>query len=128
MAEQYAKNEPLVLKRKPLGNGGRNRGEDRHCVEGIPRMFHSGAHGKRLPERYPYAATGSRRLQKRGRAYGWLVPWSNILSQRNVEGPLSQLATLTDGTFSPGKEAEPNSVRRGEEIAQISGLGQAAAV
>ena len=60
---QWAKIQPLLLKRLRHPHGGRPRADDRKVLEGILWILRSGARWQDLPEEFPSPSTCWRRLR-----------------------------------------------------------------
>ena len=104
--ELWARIEPLLPKHARSPHGGRDRLDDRWCLEGIVWLLRSGARWQDVPKRFPSGTTCWRRLKEWEEAGVWEEVWQNMLGELDSQGRLDLEETFGDGTFIPAKKGE----------------------
>jgi transposase len=104
--ELWERIEPVLPEHARSPHGGRDRLDDRWCLEGILWILRSGARWRDMPKRFPSGTTCWRRLQEWEAAGVWQEVWQTLLGELDGEGCLDLEETFGDGTFVPAKKGE----------------------
>ena len=101
---QWIRIEPFIPAQRRTPKGGRQRADDRACLEGILWVLRTGARWRDLPEAYPSPATCWRRLGEWEEAEVWEEVWRAFLSELDQRGLIGWEECFIDGTFAPAKK------------------------
>jgi transposase len=110
--ELWARIEPMLPKHERSPHGGRDRLDDRWCLEGITWMLRSGARWQDVPKCFPSGSTCWRRLKEWEEAGVFEQVWQTLLGELDSQGRLDLDETFGDGTFIPAKKGELWSARQ----------------
>lgn len=109
--ELWERIEPLLPVHEPSPHGGRERFDDRFCLEGIVWVLRSGARWRDMPKHFPSGTTCWRRLKEWEAAGVWEAVWQMMLGELDEQHRLDLEETIGDGTFIPAKKGELWSAR-----------------
>lgn len=104
--ELWERIERVLPKHPQSPHGGRDRLDDRWCLEGITWLLRSGARWRDMPRRFPSGTTCWRRLQEWESAGVWQEVWQSLLGELDSEGRLDLEETFGDAAFIPAKKGE----------------------
>jgi transposase len=92
--------------------GGRPRGDDRRCCEGLLWLLWAGAQGSELPRPSGSPSTGWRRLKAWDESGVLLKLWRAFLAQLHDRQKLRWDACVADGRVIPAQKGGSTSARR----------------